>query len=190
MSASVIVEPDSASAWIGLAGVALGALLSTGATWLQRRSSALKHEHTDIREAIVEMLTGAEALDKAVSVPNSSKGSGGSLLLWVQFVTSQTEKVEKAALKVGISRYATAELTASAGKVAATTILCARLEGADGSLEKLREAVKELRPEVAKAGTTMSKLRYNLRSGKPSRVPVCRSRSPKSCALRDRMESQ
>jgi hypothetical protein len=159
MGASVIVEPDSASAWIGLAGVALGALLSTGATWLQRRSSARKDEHTEIREAVVEMLAGAESLDKTICVFNSSKGTGESLVDWVPLVTLQVERVQRAALKVGISRYATAELAASAGKVARAATLCARLDGADGSLEKLRQVVKELVPEVEKAGTTMSKLR-------------------------------
>jgi hypothetical protein len=39
---NVIVEPDSTTGWFTVPGVVLGALLTTGATWLQRRSGDRK----------------------------------------------------------------------------------------------------------------------------------------------------
>jgi hypothetical protein len=155
----VVVQSDDLAAWIGLAGVALGALLSTGATWLQRRSSERKNEHNETRAAVAEMLAGAESLAVIIRAFNTSDSADNSLLDWLPLITLQTERLQKAATIVGASRNATPELVASAGKLSGAAILCARLNGADDSLEKLVLATENFRPEVAKAGTTMSKLK-------------------------------
>lgn len=92
---NVIVEPDSTTGWFTVPGVVLGALLTTGATWLQRRSGDRKGERREVGLASGELRAGAHSL---ILVVSGYGGSSVSPLEMMQIVTPHTERVQKAHL--------------------------------------------------------------------------------------------
>ena len=93
---TVIVEPDSLSAWLGLAGVAVGALLAAGAAWLQRRSSDRRDRIREARYAADDLVASANALNVTVKAFLVSKDEPGAVRAWIPVITALLERVQKA----------------------------------------------------------------------------------------------
>jgi hypothetical protein len=150
---TVIVQPDSAAAWIGLAGVALGAVLSAGGTWLQRRWTEQRARRHEVDEAAGELRAAARTLVLIVEAYHV-KEDAQSLLAWAPLVSAQVERVEKATEVIG--RHATPELAALAGAVAEAVVVSAmgdakRKIGVYEALDEVNEAMKAFTAEARKA---------------------------------------
>lgn len=61
-STSVIIEPDSASAWIGLAGVAVGVLLTGSLELLRSRLTQRSERQREANQAVSELRASASSL--------------------------------------------------------------------------------------------------------------------------------
>lgn len=104
LNPTVIVEPDSLGAWIGLAGVALGALLSTGATWLQRHGSDTKERRREVTAAADELLTATWSLEEMLDgLQASRRRNPDALSEWLPHLTALMERIHKA--DEAIARY-------------------------------------------------------------------------------------
>lgn len=94
---TVIVEPDTLSAWTGLAGVFAGGLLTAGVAWLQSYSSGRRDRSSEENRAAEELLTGAESLRVTVSAfVVASKTNPDAIRDWVPAITVLLERVQRA----------------------------------------------------------------------------------------------
>jgi hypothetical protein len=137
---TVIVEPDSIGAWIGLAGVAVGALLTGGVTWLQgarrerkERSSATEHACTELWAAAESVQLLSRMLRVGTEVP---------VLEWSQAIATAVNRVIIAADTV--NRLAPGDLGKAALSVAAAALDINSDEPVRG--EALTKALKEFHP--------------------------------------------
>jgi hypothetical protein len=94
---TVIVEPDSVGAWLGLAGVALGAALTTGATWLQSLRGDRKAKRREIIAAADDLRAGATLYLLITVSFDRADNRKKSLLDWMPLVMDQTERIQRSA---------------------------------------------------------------------------------------------
>jgi hypothetical protein len=80
---TVLVEPDDAAAWIGLAGVVVGALLTAAFEWVRGRRGDRKRVRRDLLIAGWQLQRRAELLLDArgnwESSPRVGRGNRGPL---------------------------------------------------------------------------------------------------------------
>lgn len=93
---TVIVEPDSLSAWLGLAGVGVGVLATLGTAWLQARYSGRKEKYHELSQATAELLASAVGLRVIVGAFVASKNEPDAIHDWLPVIASQIERVRKA----------------------------------------------------------------------------------------------
>lgn len=94
---TVIVEPDSLSAWLGLAGVGVGALLTAGVAWLQSRHSERKDRQRQEIQAITDLGASAESLRMTVvALFAASQNDPNAIRDWVPAITGLLDRVHKA----------------------------------------------------------------------------------------------
>jgi hypothetical protein len=94
---TVVVEPDSVSAWLGLAGVALGALLTTGATWLQSLRGDRKSKRREIIAAADDLRAGATLYLLITITFDRADDRKKSVLDWMPLLMDQTERIQRSA---------------------------------------------------------------------------------------------
>jgi hypothetical protein len=147
---TVIVQADSTGAWIGLAGVALGALLSTGGTWLQRRWSEHREQRRSVKEAIDELPVAARTLLLTLQSYRGSDDAEQALLAWTPLMTAQMERVQRAAQT--IMRYSTPGLASMAEAVTDAIIPPSpRVQGATLDETKFHDAIEAFTSEAREA---------------------------------------
>ena len=113
---TVIVQPDSLSAWLGLAGVAVGALLGFGTSWVQQRLSERNDQQREVSRAAQELLSGAGSLLISVNALAVSPHDADALRNWVPIITAQLDRVVRA--DATIAGLADPPLVSAAGKLA------------------------------------------------------------------------
>ena len=94
---TVIVEPDSVGAWLGLAGVALGATLTTGATWLQSLRGDRKSKRREIVTAADDLRAGATLYLLIAITFDRADDRKKSVLDWMPLLMDQTERIQRSA---------------------------------------------------------------------------------------------
>jgi hypothetical protein len=91
------VEPDSLSAWLGLAGVGVGALLTAGVAWLQNRHSDRQDRRRQEIQAITDLGASAESLQMTVvALSVASQIDPNAIRDWVPAITGLLDRVHKA----------------------------------------------------------------------------------------------
>lgn len=93
LAMTVIVEPDSIGAWIGLAGVALGALLTGGVTWLQGARRERKERNAAIQQACTELWAAAHNVQLLCAMLRGAAGAEFPALEWTQTVAAAVSRV-------------------------------------------------------------------------------------------------
>jgi hypothetical protein len=93
---TVIVEPDSLSAWLGLAGVVVGALLGFGTAWVQQRLSERKDRQHEISRSARELLSAADSLLITVNALAVVPHDADAIRNWVPAITTQLDRVVRA----------------------------------------------------------------------------------------------
>jgi hypothetical protein len=79
-----------------LAGVALGALLTTAATWLQRRSRERQDRRQEMLAAADDLRAGASATRMIMDAYKRAGARREELLAWTPLVSAQLERVHRA----------------------------------------------------------------------------------------------
>jgi hypothetical protein len=93
---TVIVEPDSLSAWLGLAGVGVGVLATLGTAWLQARYGGRKEKYRELSRASAELLATAVGLRVIVGAFVASRNQPDAIRDWLPVIAGQIERVQKA----------------------------------------------------------------------------------------------
>ena len=93
---TVIVEPDSLSAWLGLAGVAVGVLSTLGTAWLQARYGGRKEKYRELSRATAELLASANGLRVIVAAFVASRTEPHAIRDWMPVIAGLVERVQKA----------------------------------------------------------------------------------------------
>lgn len=143
---TVIVEPDSLSAWIGLAGVAVGALLSTAGSWMQRRWAEGSNRRREFYDAADDLRGSAQTLIMTLEAAERLGDKQAALTFWMPKVMGQLERLERA---VGvIVQQSKPELTALAEAVAYEAAAYASNTPAKRDASKTRKAIADFVAEV------------------------------------------
>jgi hypothetical protein len=94
---TVIIQQDSLNAWVGLAGVVVGGLLTGGLNWLRRKTSEASGRDRERHRLSDDLVAGANAslLVRRMYAAGQARGEG--ILPWTQLMMAQAERVQKAA---------------------------------------------------------------------------------------------
>jgi hypothetical protein len=125
----------------------LGALLSTGGTWLQRHSTENLMRHREVGDAADDLRAGTQTLIMTVEAYGMA-GRKQSLVTWVPLVSPQVERVQIAAER--IIRHSTTELGASARAVADSAIAYVSGHNTEDDRAKVQAAIKAFTAELRK----------------------------------------
>lgn len=136
---TVIVEPDAAAAWAGLAGAVVGGLLTGGWAWLRLRHDERKERRREIDRAVDELLLGGNALIVSFSAFKAGAASGNALLEWTQLAMAQVERVQAA---TAVLRRLSPEHGPAAVAVQVAAVEHARVGGDVSTLRDLQEKLQ------------------------------------------------
>jgi hypothetical protein len=138
---TVIVEPDSLSAWLGLAGVGVGVLSTLGTAWVQERYSSRKEKHREISGAAAELRASADGLRVIVAAFVASKNDPNAIRDWMPIIGGLVERVQKA--DAVIARLAQPPLAKAAADLAGAVGNFAEAFGESGTKDALKTAIKD-----------------------------------------------
>jgi hypothetical protein len=143
---TIIVESpsDDLAAWIGVAGVAVGVLLTTAVEWLRDRRGQTRQRQRDLHAAADELAGAAETLGW-LSMSQAAGGSDASRRLDFALAMAREQARINAAL-VTIAQLASDELLDAAGavKTAALEILDPDFDKSAASYHRMRDRLGEL----------------------------------------------
>jgi hypothetical protein len=149
---TVVVEPDSAGAWLGLIGVVAGVVITTGANWLQgaRHSRAERQRELDtatgqvIASATsVIILVQRDATATTAATPPGARQSLGTEAEWAEKITAAVERLQVA--DQVIQRYGQRNLArASSGVVNAATDFARHGSGGILAIDKAIKSYTEV----------------------------------------------
>jgi hypothetical protein len=100
ISATVIVEPDSISAWIGLAGVVVGVLLAGALDLWRSHLAEVKARKRELRHAIDDLRASASALRMATDFRRDLPNAGRWSPAWYQALAPAVERLARSATVV------------------------------------------------------------------------------------------
>jgi hypothetical protein len=150
--ATVVVEPDSVGAWLGLIGVVAGVVITTGANWLQgtRRDRAERQRELDaatgqvIASATsVIILVQRDPTATAASTPPGDRSGVGTQAEWAEKITAAVERLQVA--DQVIQRYGQRNLArASSGVVYAATDFARHRSGGILAIDKAIKSYTEV----------------------------------------------
>ncbi len=92
-----IVEPDKLSAWLGLAGVIAGALLTGILTVVLQYVANRRNRRREVSRAAADLLASADALRMTV---NAFVVANADPQTWVPLIATTLERVDKADLTI------------------------------------------------------------------------------------------
>jgi hypothetical protein len=138
---TVIVEPDSLSAWLGLAGVGVGVLSTLGTAWLQARYGGRKEKHRELSNATAELLASAEGLRVIVAAFAASRNEPNAIRDWMPVIAGLVERVQKA--DAVIARLAQPALVKAAADLAGAARNFVQEYGGSGTKEALKTNIKD-----------------------------------------------
>lgn len=115
---TVIVEPDSFSAWIGVAGVGIGVVLSAGVQIVRDVMRGRKDRTRELTEAVDTMLGACNQLAILVAIRQQPGVRDEPALAWAEATNREAERIQTAAHVV--QRYARHEVGEAAGQLAVT----------------------------------------------------------------------
>ena len=145
---TVIVQSDSLSTWIGLAGVALGALLSTGGSWIQRRWTESSNRQREFHDAADDLRASTQNLILTLETSDRFDDKQTALTFWMPKVMVQLERLDRA-VEI-IAQHSKPELTALAETVAHEVAAYSSSAPTKRDASKVRTAVAEFVAEVRK----------------------------------------
>jgi hypothetical protein len=91
VSTTVIVKPDDLVAWTSLAGVVVGASLTTALDWWRNGRGGTKRRRRQLIVAGMELERRARALANATEFSKVAVAAGESPLAWIKFNTERTD---------------------------------------------------------------------------------------------------
>jgi hypothetical protein len=95
----VVVQSDDLSAWIGLAGVAVGVILTAGIEWWRSRLTDRKETRSRLMRAGSDVQAAAAAFQKATSAAGSARNEAP----WLELIHARGEAMHKALLTINLS---------------------------------------------------------------------------------------
>lgn len=145
---TVIVESDSLSAWIGLAGVALGALLSAGGSWTQRRWTEGSNRRREFHKAANDLRASTQTLIMTLEASDRLDDRQTALTFWMPKVMVQLERLDRA-VEI-IAQHSKPGVAALAEAVAYEVAAYASSAPTKRDASKTRDAIAEFAAEVRK----------------------------------------
>ena len=91
------LEPNSASAWIGVAGVVVGGLLTLGVRWIEIVLRERRGKRAETINAADDLRNGATALMVIADSYGSTDNKRSNPIEWTGPVIAQFDRMEKAA---------------------------------------------------------------------------------------------
>jgi hypothetical protein len=137
---TVIVEPDSAAAWAGLAGVVVGAMMTGGFAWLRIRHDERKEHQREVHRAADELLVAGNSLVVSLAAFKMAEPAGDALLNWTQVISGHIERVQAAAAVV---LRGSPELGPAANAVQIAAVDYAREAGSPETTERVQARLRE-----------------------------------------------
>lgn len=157
MAQVVVVQSDILAAWIGLAGVGVGVLLSGGLDWWRSRIAERKATRQQFTVAVDELIGSANALTVAMEgfgIAHRQGGASGTagddLIGWVQLMMTQAERLQKAS--EAIRRLGKPELGQAAAEVASAAMGSVGPNATPGNTQSLAAAVAAFLPLARQHG--------------------------------------
>jgi len=148
---AVIVEPDSASAWIGLVGVAVGAAATGGIAWLRDRTGDRQARRKELIAALDAVRGAAMTLMMAVTAFGQlDRRDRPQFLDWLRFIAPDMERVQIAAETV--RRLGPEQLGNLAHEVADKVIKWASDRENLAETEPVHKAIRALTAEMHRTG--------------------------------------
>lgn len=96
----VIVQSDELAAWLGIAGVVVGAALTAGLQWWRDQGTEEKKRRRELRAAADELWGSANTLVAiAATLPAVQEGNESGLR-WIQAMAAPAERVQIASQEV------------------------------------------------------------------------------------------
>lgn len=126
---SIIVQSpsDDLAAWIGLVGVAVGVLLTTGVEWLRDRRTQRRENHRALREAVDELTDAAQTV---VMLLMNAKIKGAQSDNRLDFVLALAANLGRSnAAAVTVIRLGSSQLADAAVKVRQAAVDMSTLAG-------------------------------------------------------------
>jgi hypothetical protein len=112
----IYVEPDTLSAWIGVAGVAVGVALTAGMQMARHWLEGREGKRRSLTQAADTLLGGCNSLAVLVGVRRAPNFPPDQLLAWTKECNREAERVQAAAHF--IQRHARPELWAASARLA------------------------------------------------------------------------
>jgi hypothetical protein len=93
----VIVKPDDLSAWTGLAGVVVGAVLTAGLDWWRNGRGERRRRRLQLIVAGTELQRRATALEADIEFSKTAVAAGEPTLAWIEYKAKREDALYEAA---------------------------------------------------------------------------------------------
>lgn len=99
MSTIVVVQSDDLSAWIGVAGVAVGVVLTTGIDWWRSR----RRERKELRHRLLQAGSDLSAAASAYQKATQAAGEARDEPAWHEVIQTRLEAFRAASLTINLA---------------------------------------------------------------------------------------
>ena len=148
MSAVVVVQSDDLSAWIGVAGVAVGVVLAAGIDWWRGRRAERKETRNRLLRAGSELASAVAAYQRTWRAAGKAAGEPA----WHEAIQARADALHAAALTINLAGNKEIEAASSQLlKVAFQAPPASGLEAITRQLHELAAALAAYREAVRNA---------------------------------------